>query len=130
MYRSLLILLVSIVLVSPAGLVSAEQAVKNLVPVKSEYAQDAQAPASPEPVKSAGAPSPTPAEQMYVFWMVGKVLSYPIDTLEGYVRRLMEAPHPKVVPASAPATRNPFEARDLGQIPPAPPVLGKPISGR
>jgi hypothetical protein len=60
---------------------------------------------------------------MYVFWIVGKILSFPVDTLESYVSRLREQWTAKAVPAAAPAGPNPFEKRNIGQIPPAPPVV-------
>ena len=69
---------------------------------------------------------PTPREQMYVFWVLGKVLSYPVDKVESYVTRMFKGPFPTPVvkPAAATAGYNPFEARSFSEIPPAPPALG------
>lgn len=68
------------------------------------------------------APPPRPRDQMYVFWILGKVLSYPVDQVEQYVsqkiRRISLKPKPK---PAAPVV-NPFDSVDLKEIPPAPPV--------
>ncbi len=76
--------------------------------------------------KAVSARPPTPREQMYVFWVLGKVLSYPVDKVESYVTRMFKGPFPTPVvkPASATAGYNPFEARSFSEIPPAPPARG------
>lgn len=123
MARPLLILLVvSLLLVSlcPA---QAETGKGNLIPVRPQYLEATHVPQQAQGDAQAYPPGPTPAEQLYVFWILGKIISYPVDTLEAYVGKLREDWRAKPVPASAQVGPNPFEARNLGQIPPAPPVL-------
>jgi len=66
---------------------------------------------------------------MYVFWIVGKILSYPVDKVEAFITgKLQSFQKPILRPASAPASEvqavNPFDAVDTSEIPPAPPALG------
>jgi hypothetical protein len=87
---------------------------------------DATVVASSQPATAQPIPprTPTPREQMYVFWILGKVLSYPVDKVESYVNDLLKKPlpGPVVKPASATPGYNPFEARSFSEIPPAPPA--------
>jgi hypothetical protein len=68
------------------------------------------------------APPPRPRDQMYVFWILGKALSYPVDKVEQFVAGKIRqvSMKPEVKPSAAAV--NPFEAIDLKEIPPAPPV--------
>ncbi len=69
---------------------------------------------------------PKPADQLYVFWYLGRMISYPIDTAEAYLRsyisKLREPVKPVAVPASSIQQSNPFESVKWNSIPPAPPV--------
>jgi hypothetical protein len=66
-------------------------------------------------------PAPSAKQQMYVFWLLGKMISYPIDKAEAFVRTQMEKPFFR--PASSPGpAQDPFIALERGEIPPAPPV--------
>ena len=65
---------------------------------------------------------PTPREQMYVFWILGKALSYPVDRIESYVLHKLKRSSKKQAPINLSSVPNPFEAADMSQIPPAPPV--------
>lgn len=73
---------------------------------------------------SATPPVPSPADQMYVFWAVGKLISLPVDIAEACFTRLRQrfTQKPVPVPASGVA-ENPFTAIERGRVPPAPPVL-------
>jgi hypothetical protein len=123
--RPLLIVLLVAVLVVPAYFAQAEPPKNNLIQAKPEYLEAAHVPTVEPNTDPLYPPSPTPSEQMYVFWIMGKILSFPVDTLESYVTRLRGEWNAKAVavPASAPAQPNPFEKRHIGQIPPAPPVV-------
>jgi hypothetical protein len=67
---------------------------------------------------------PAPRDQLYVFWILGKVISYPIDKLESYIsRKFISVQQPKAVPAAANGqVSNPFDSLNWREIPPAPPV--------
>lgn len=69
--------------------------------------------------------APNPRDQMYVFWILGKMLSYPIDKIEDFVSsrlRPQESPKPVAAPAVATSRPNPFDSVNLKEIPPAPPA--------
>lgn len=84
-----------------------------LIPVRPAYAE---APADPE-----APPTPSPKQQMYIFWLLGKMISFPIDKAESFVRGQIERPFFR--PASSPAAENdPFASLDRGEVPPAPPI--------
>ncbi|MEJ2716110.1 MAG: hypothetical protein P8182_03080 [Deltaproteobacteria bacterium] len=108
---------------------AAEKGENNLIPVKPSYQEasyvpDAKRPASNSPYVRSG---PTPREQMYVFWIFGKVLSYPIDRAESFIRGMLtrSPAKPAAVPAGVKARPDPFQSADLREIPPAPPALGE-----
>jgi hypothetical protein len=69
---------------------------------------------------------------MYVFWILGKILSYPVDQAESYmsalIRRLRTGP--AGTPASASSGPNPFDTIESREIPPAPPALSGPDSAK
>jgi hypothetical protein len=65
---------------------------------------------------------------MYVFWILGKVLSYPVDQLESFIRRQRNKPEVTPIKASAPSSYNPFKEIEGREIPPAPPVINGPAS--
>jgi hypothetical protein len=97
----------------------------SLIPVKSEL----ESPTSDVPSTNYDAPElPKPADQLYVFWYLGQMISYPIDTAEAYIRssiaKLRQAPSPVAIPASSPPLPNPFDSVKWKAIPPAPPVAG------
>jgi len=101
---------------------------KKLIQVKPAYSE---APPEPQPQVEIDPYAPTPPrprDQLYVFWILGKLISYPVDTVESYIHKIRSdrkregAP----VPASAGSDRNPFNSVNWREIPPAPPVAGAP----
>ncbi len=123
MPRPLLTVILVAMLMVPAHFAQAEPPNNNLISAKPAYLEATHVPSAdtnPDPLYP---PPPTPSEQMYVFWVVGKILSFPVDTVESYVTKLRGEWRTKAVPAAAPAQPNPFETRHIGQIPPAPPVV-------
>lgn len=103
----------------------AERADGDLIRVKPSFHEAAYAPGTRPSVSRPVTPSgPSPREQMYVFWILGKMLSYPIDKVESYVRAKLQRPpiKPAAAPATAPAVSSPFRSLDMREIPPAPPV--------
>ncbi|HMK36504.1 MAG TPA: hypothetical protein VK463_15630 [Desulfomonilaceae bacterium] len=97
---------------------------KKLIQVKPEYSESAPVP-QPEPQIDPYAPvPPRPRDQLYVFWILGRLISYPIDKVEAYITTLRSekkrdgAP----VPASGGPDSNPFGSVNWREIPPAPPV--------
>jgi len=108
--------------ISPACLTWGENSENKLIPVKPAYEEAAQ-PTGVDPNINTP-PPPSPRDQMYVFWVLGRVLSYPIDTAESYVTgwigRLRN--RPVAQPAAAPAGPNPFNSIRSREIPPAPPA--------
>lgn len=126
MFRSALICLLIVLAIAGTCLAEPSNKPANLIPVRAPEAESPSAVAEEQQpsLDPNAAVKPSPSEQMYVFWLVGKMLSYPVDTMEAYVRDFMKRSQPKVVPASA-GPDNPFENRDWSQIPPTPPVTGK-----
>jgi hypothetical protein len=99
----------------------AEPAEKKLIPVYPSYHEAAYVPQKAEVVDDL----PTPRDQMYVFWILGRVLSFPFDKAEGYIESFKNSRKVKAVPAAAPAQSkapNPFAFSNWKEIPPAPPV--------
>jgi len=121
--RPLLIVLFVCFFIVSAHVAQADPPKNNLIPALPQYLEATHAPADGPNNDRVYPPEPTPSEQMYVFWILGKVISYPVDTVEAYVTRLREEWRAKPVPAAAVVGPNPFETRRLGQIPPAPPVV-------
>ncbi len=62
---------------------------------------------------------PNPKDQLYVFWFLGQIISYPVDRAEALIARLRK----RNTSAAGPAYEfNPFESASTRHIPPAPPV--------
>jgi hypothetical protein len=133
MARMLAVLMAAVLTVALVGLAAADprntKADGNLVRIPAPQDETTDAYGQPAPADPMNPPLPTPADQMYVFWFVGKVISYPVDIAESYVSQAWDRwnKKPVMVPASAPAD-NPFTAIERGQIPPAPPVVGSSAS--
>jgi hypothetical protein len=137
MYKKaiLSLLLTGLWVVSCCG--QAPQSEKNLVPVAPSYAQAAYNPQSDQdPVNAEGQRVPTPREQMYVFWVLGKMISYPVDKAEELIRKQissLKSPfHPQPV-SDQPSSKvgNPFTGVNWREIPPAPPVVSaRPATGK
>ncbi|MBM4328716.1 MAG: hypothetical protein FJ118_16305 [Deltaproteobacteria bacterium] len=66
---------------------------------------------------------PTPREQMYVFWLMGRAISYPLDRAESYLKKLSEKATFKQITVKSTPPPNPFDRLDVSEIPPAPPAL-------
>lgn len=127
MAKTTVMLVISALFVTATCVCQADQAEKKLIPVRPAYADTsvhspAPAPAALDPQSP---PLPSPRDQMYVFWLVGQILSYPIDKAESFVRAGLRniGSKPVVKPAAAPADDNPFEKVRMSEIPPAPPIL-------
>ena len=125
MARILLVLLLIGPWLACACFDQAAIAAEQLIPVKPGYAEatpESQAPKGG--TESQALPEPTPRDQMYLFWILGKIISYPVDKAEsfvtGQIKRFQN--RPVVTPASAPASSNPFESINWREIPPAPPA--------
>ena len=105
----------------------AESKSPKLIVVKPAYSQSANEKQNEGPVNTdAQYANPSPREQLYLFWLLGKIISYPIDNIESYVtKKLYSVEIPKLVPAAATNTRpsvSPFDSLNRREIPPAPPV--------
>jgi hypothetical protein len=124
MARIFLALFLAILWLATAGLSQAGSR-NNLIPVKPGFESSTPV---PTPTNADGPELPKPADQLYVFWYLGQIISYPIDTAEAYIRsyiaKLREPPQPTAVPASSPPLPNPFDSVQWRSIPPAPPVAG------
>jgi hypothetical protein len=97
---------------------------KKLIQVKPDYSEPVAYP-QPEPQLDPYAPiQPRPRDQLYVFWILGRVISYPIDKVEAYLTNMKfdRKKDGSPVPASAGPEANPFNAVNWREIPPAPPV--------
>jgi hypothetical protein len=128
-WPALLFFSLTLLWIAPAGLAQAENTGKKLIPVKPSYHEATYVPQAEQPAADPTMPPPpTPREQMYVFWILGKMLSYPIDKAESYVYSFKRKPKPQVegapTPATASATPNPFSSVNWNEIPPAPPASG------
>jgi hypothetical protein len=90
---------------------------QHLIRVKRADAQlDSQTQAAPS-----GVVEPTPRDQMYVFWILGRVINYPFDKAEALVtnfknKRAAAAERQKLSDSSA------TDAVSWNEIPPAPPA--------
>jgi hypothetical protein len=130
--RKPVLFLVSLTLLwmAPVGPAQAENAGKKLIPVKPSYHEATYLPPAERPsLDPTMPPPPTPREQMYVFWILGKMLSFPIDKAESYVYSFTKKTKPQVdgapTPATASATPNPFSSVNWSEIPPSPPASGR-----
>jgi hypothetical protein len=125
MVRIVPALLLAIIWLATACFGQTGTAHNNLIPVKPGFESSTSA---PPPTNSGGQELPRPADQLYVFWYLGQIISYPIDTAEAYIRsyigKLREPTQPTAVPASSPPLPNPFDSVKWRSIPPAPPVAG------
>jgi hypothetical protein len=128
MIRISLVVLLAVLLMTSGPLCQPEEG--KLIPVKPSFNDSPSGPPAPQDPYAQAAP--TPREQMYVFWILGKVLSYPIDTAESYLSSWWQRRQaaPLVQPASAPPAPNPFDTIDSRQIPPAAPVAAGPKDAR
>ncbi len=129
MSKALLTAFLILLLAVSLCLAQAENAGKKLIQVKPGYHEATYVPQAEQPAADPNVPPhPTPREQMYVFWILGKMLSYPIDKAESYVYSFTKKskPQPDGAPtrATATATPNPFSSVNWSEIPPAPPASG------
>lgn len=112
----------------------AENRNAKLIPVKPATNEAAASPSNLESrtVYEAQYAEPAPRDQLYVFWVLGKVISYPIDKVESYIsKKISSLQQPKAVPALAPASSSsPFDSLNWREIPPAPPVQQKNSNSR
>ncbi len=93
----------------------AQSAEKKLIPVRPSYQEAAYTAQS----ESAADELPSPRDQMYVFWILGRVLSYPFDKAESLIdswKQKRKAPSaPAAVPAAASGPK-PFTSATWEQI--------------
>lgn len=127
MRKMIAVLLVGLCAIS-AGF--AQAADNRLIPVFPSQQQPTYA---PPPPTSDAEQLPSPRDQLYVFWVLGKVLSYPFDKVDSYIEhwKSRRKAQGQAVPASAPArSENPFDSVNWREIPPAPPTEGGFRTGR
>lgn len=96
-----------------------------LIPVKPSYAEASYTLSKTTDTPDIEAAStPSPKDQMYVFWILGKMLSYPVDKVESFIVSKMKRYSDSVAPspAGASAQPNPFQSINWREIPPAPPA--------
>jgi hypothetical protein len=129
MKKALIIFSTLLLVVFSLGDSLAENKSSKLISVKPAYEQAAAVPQNSSPATNIDTqyPDPSPRDQMYIFWLFGKIISYPIDKVESYVTKKLYSPEkPKFVPATAPASASsPFDSINWREIPPAPPVQSK-----
>jgi hypothetical protein len=130
MRATLMISFLVLLWVASLCLAQAESTGKNLISVKPSYHEATYVPQAEQPAADPTLPPPpTPREQMYVFWILGKMLSYPIDKAESYVYGFAKKSKPPAdgapTPATAATTPYPFSSVNWSEIPPAPPVSGR-----
>lgn len=97
---------------------------KKLIHVKPDYGEPASQ-VQPEPQIDPYAPvPPRPRDQLYVFWILGRLINYPIDKVESFIVNLRSERKKDgtPVPASAGPSGSPFSSVNWREIPPAPPV--------
>lgn len=127
MVRICLIVIVGLIIAAQPCMVGPAFSDSTLIPVKPSYQEASYQGRQPQVAGAFPAGRhPTPREQMYVFWILGKVLSYPIDQLEAIITRRHNTSAAKPIKASAPSTYDPFKEIEGREIPPAPPVLNGP----
>ncbi len=117
-----------LVLAWSAGLclVGAQAPHGKLIPVqRAEQPEPQVQEEAPDQAATSGYALPAPKDQLYVFWVLGRILSFPVDLAESIIRkRRSHAQHKEgsAVQASSPVNGNPFENLNWREIPPAPPV--------
>lgn len=124
--HKLLVIITLIILMLPCGSYGKE-AGTDLIKVTPAYMTPGAA-GNPNSVNTDdpfSAPPPRPRDQMYVFWILGKVLSYPVDTVEQFVTKKIRQVSLKPKTKSQAQPVNPFDSVDIREIPPAPPVLNE-----
>jgi hypothetical protein len=120
--------LLSLVSILAAGLCAGEAKALNgkLIPVElAEPAQPQVREVSPDPNTAEGYQMPAPKDQLYVFWVAGKILSFPVDLAESLIRKVKGKPKPQAgspVQASSQPSNSPFDNLNWREIPPAPPA--------
>lgn len=100
----------------------------NLIPVKPSYSEATYSPRTQQDSETREfTPGPAPRDQLYVFWLLGKALSYPVDKAEAYIMsKLKKSPQEgRPTPAAAASSPNPFNSVNWREIPPAPPASVK-----
>ncbi|MBI4966084.1 MAG: hypothetical protein HY913_22585 [Desulfomonile tiedjei] len=125
MAKILLMLLPVMLWAASACFGQAQKEEKKLIQVKPSYHEASYVPHAgdqgPGPVFPA---PPTPREQMYIFWILGKMISFPIDKVESFIRERAARPAKgaEAAPAAAASAPNPFNSVNWKEIPPAPPA--------
>lgn len=101
---------------------------KKLIPVKPAYSDPVPEPQPQAQIDPYAPVPPRPRDQLYVFWILGKLISYPIDKAESYISSIVfqRKREGSAVPASAGSEANPFNSVNWREIPPAPPVSNAP----
>ena len=134
MKKALLIFSTLVLILSIIDCSLAQDKTPKLIAVKPAYNQASYTPQNSEPAPNLQAQydDPAPRDQLYVFWLLGRLISYPIDKVESYVsKKLYPVEQPKAVPAAATGSvPSPFESINRREIPPAPPVEGKSVRVR
>jgi hypothetical protein len=94
-----------------------------LIQVKPAYSAATPQP-QPGQIDPYAAVPPRPRDQLYVFWILGKLISYPFDKADSYIHKIRSGwkREGTPTPACAPADSNPFKSVNWSQIPPAHPI--------
>jgi hypothetical protein len=102
----------------------AQKSEKKLIQVKPAYSEAPAEPQAQVEIDPYAPVPPRPRDQLYVFWILGRLISYPIDKAESYIYKIRSEwkREGTPVPAAAGPDRNPFHAVNSREIPPAPPV--------
>lgn len=132
MPKTLLILFLIMCWTVSPSLGQADKSEQKLIPVRPSYHEASYVPHAGEQASSPVQPTgPNPRDQLYIFWILGKVLSYPVDKVEAFIySRFKGAPAGSPRPAAAPANANPFASVNWREIPPAPPAHGEKATRR
>lgn len=102
---------------------------KKLIQVKPDYSEVVPEPQPQAQIDPYAPPPPRPRDQLYVFWILGRLINYPIDKVESYIYKIRSERKRDgtPVPASAGSDRNPFNSLNWREIPPAAPISGAPV---
>lgn len=131
MMRITMIVALSAVLIGLAGPGNTAETGRNeLIPVTPSYREASFAPTEePQVSDPYGTAMPAPRDQLYVFWILGRIISYPIDRAESFIsdrlKKRSAAPAAQPQPQTASSGPNPFNSVNWSEIPPAPPVSSK-----
>ena len=133
MMKIVLVMALALVLGAAPVFGQPEKADKDLIKVFPSYQEASYVPSrSGETGPTNTISQPSPKDQMYVFWFLGRALSYPVDKVESLVSnwRAKRAEKAIATPASSSGVPNPFDSVKWREIPPAPPAVAGPVTSK